>query len=200
MSGSVLYKVTGICGVDRLYNDGNTAEGPVPLPADVVEGDLSALKDRSFDLLIVGAGLSGCVIAERCSKELGMTSLIIDVRDHIGGNCYDYVDEHGIRCSKYGAHLFHTQFPRVWDYVQVRPLALQQPLSNATHRWHACAITEPTAAVPPQLTCKPLWAVPRAPLCSLRQTSTRQNTHSEYAPLPAQYCATDRQTDRHRTL
>jgi len=67
---------------------------------------------------IVGAGLSGAVIAERCSKELGMTSLIIDCRDHIGGNCYDYVEDHGIRVSKYGAHLFHTQFERVWDYVQ----------------------------------------------------------------------------------
>ena len=48
----------------------------------------------------------------------GLTSLVIDVRDHIGGNCYDYVDEHGIRTSKYGAHLFHTKFERVWGYVQ----------------------------------------------------------------------------------
>ena len=46
-----------------------------------------------------------------------MTSLIIDVRDHIGGNCYDYLDESGIRCSKYGAHLFHTKYERVWKYV-----------------------------------------------------------------------------------
>ena len=47
-----------------------------------------------------------------------MTSLMLDVRDHIGGNCYDYIEGHGIRASKYGAHLFHTKFPRVWDYVQ----------------------------------------------------------------------------------
>jgi len=47
-----------------------------------------------------------------------MTSLILDKRDHIGGNCYDYVDGHGIRASKYGAHLFHTNFERVWKYVQ----------------------------------------------------------------------------------
>ena len=70
------------------------------------------------NLLIVGAGLSGCVLAERCSKELGMTSLIIDKRDHIGGNCYDYVTPDGIRASKYGAHLFHTKFERVAEYVQ----------------------------------------------------------------------------------
>ena len=81
-------------------------------------GDLSGLADKQFDLLIVGAGLSGAVLAERCSKELGMTSLMIDCRSHIGGNCYDYIDEHGIRASKYGAHLFHTKFERVWGYVQ----------------------------------------------------------------------------------
>ena len=79
-------------------------------------GDLSTAP-KKVDLLIVGAGLSGAVIAERCSKELGMTSLILDVRDHIGGNCYDYLDEAGIRCSKYGAHLFHTKYERVWKYV-----------------------------------------------------------------------------------
>merc|ERR1719426_93213 len=82
-----------------------------------MSGDLSSAP-KQVDLLIVGAGLSGAVIAERCSKELGMTSLMIDCRDHIGGNCYDYIDEHGVRASKYGAHLFHTKFERVWDYVQ----------------------------------------------------------------------------------
>ena len=82
-----------------------------------MSGDLSGLADKEFDLLIVGAGLSGAVLAERCSKELGMSSLIIDCRNHIGGNCYDYIDEHGVRASKYGAHLFHTKFERVWDYV-----------------------------------------------------------------------------------
>jgi len=66
----------------------------------------------------VGAGLSGATLAERCSRELGMTSLVIDKRDHLGGNCYDYVTPRGIRASKYGAHLFHTQSERVWRYVQ----------------------------------------------------------------------------------
>lgn len=45
-------------------------------------------------------------------------SLVIDKRDHIGGNCYDYLDEHGIRTSKYGVHIFHTKHDRVKDYVQ----------------------------------------------------------------------------------
>ena len=53
----------------------------------------------SYDLVIVGAGLSGAVIAEQASKRSGLRSLVIDKRNHIGGNCYDYVDEHGIRVS-----------------------------------------------------------------------------------------------------
>ena len=65
-----------------------------------------------------GAGLSGSVIAEQASSRSGLKSLIIDKRNHIGGNCYDYIDEHGIRVSKYGAHIFHTKHQRVWDYIQ----------------------------------------------------------------------------------
>jgi len=110
-------KVPGIVGKDPIFAGGNATECPIPLGDAVMNGDLSSAP-KKVDLLIVGAGLSGCVIAERCSKELGMTSLILDVRDHIGGNCYDYVEEHGIRTSKYGAHLFHTKFERVWEYVQ----------------------------------------------------------------------------------
>merc|ERR1719326_1479546 len=83
----------------------------------MMNGDLSTAP-KHVNLLIVGCGLSGAVIAERCSKEFGYKSLILDVRDHIGGNCYDYVEEHGLRASKYGAHLFHTKFERVWEYVK----------------------------------------------------------------------------------
>merc|ERR1719156_423350 len=103
--------------MDKLRESGVTEDRPLVLPEEVRTGDLASAPAK-VDLLIVGAGLSGAVIAERCSKELGMTSLIIESRDHIGGNCYDYVEEHGIRQSKYGAHLFHTKFERVWEYVQ----------------------------------------------------------------------------------
>ena len=78
---------------------------------------LYGLKEE-YDLIIVGAGLSGSVIAEQASSRSGLKSLIIDKRNHIGGNCYDYIDEHGIRVSKYGAHIFHTKHQRVWDYIQ----------------------------------------------------------------------------------
>jgi hypothetical protein len=73
--------------------------------------------DEEYDLVIIGAGLSGGVIAERASKELGLKVLLMDKRDHIGGNCFDFIDEHGFRISRYGVHLFHTVHQRVWDYV-----------------------------------------------------------------------------------
>ena len=77
---------------------------------------LSNLEEH-YDMIIVGAGISGCVFAERGSRELGLKSLIIDKRDHIGGNCYDFINKHGFRVSQYGVHLFHTKFDRVWEYV-----------------------------------------------------------------------------------
>ena len=72
----------------------------------------------SYDYLIVGCGLSGSVLAERISTVLDKTVLIIDRRDHIGGNCYDYTDpDTTIRLNKYGAHLFHTDDETVWNYI-----------------------------------------------------------------------------------
>ncbi|XRA99834.1 UDP-galactopyranose mutase [Pycnococcus provasolii] len=88
-----------------------------PPPASNVASGLVDLRP-SYDLVIVGCGLSGCVIAERASAVLGLTSLIIDKRSHIGGNCFDYIDEaSGLRISQYGVHLFHTKSERVWEYV-----------------------------------------------------------------------------------
>lgn len=110
--------VDGEVGRDSFFEDGEMSEGPLALDASILDGDLTSLKWKRFDLLIVGCGLSGAVLAERCSQELGLTSLVLDSRDHLGGNCYDYLDEAGIRCSKYGAHLFHTKYERVWEYVR----------------------------------------------------------------------------------
>jgi len=71
-----------------------------------------------FDVIIVGCGLSGCVIAERYANVLDKKVIIIDKRDHIGGNCYDFVeDKTNILCSKYGPHFFHTNDEDVWKYV-----------------------------------------------------------------------------------
>jgi UDP-galactopyranose mutase len=65
--------------------------------------------------LIVGAGLSGAVIAERLAAK-GERSLVVDRRDHIGGNCYDYKQD-GVTVHKYGPHAFHTNDKTVWDYL-----------------------------------------------------------------------------------
>lgn len=68
-------------------------------------------------VLVVGAGLSGATIARRYA-DAGVAVTVIDQRDHVGGNCYDYVDaETGIRLCRYGAHLFHTDDPEVWAFV-----------------------------------------------------------------------------------
>jgi UDP-galactopyranose mutase len=68
--------------------------------------------------LIVGCGLSGVVIAERIANKLKDKVTIIEKREHIGGNCYDYIDkETGILMNKYGAHLFHTNNEEVWKYI-----------------------------------------------------------------------------------
>ena len=71
------------------------------------------------DLVVVGSGLFGLTIAERCAQELGLKVLVIDRRHHLGGNAYSEIDEEtGIEVHKYGTHLFHTSNKRVWDYVR----------------------------------------------------------------------------------
>ena len=68
--------------------------------------------------LVVGCGLSGTVIAERIANKLNNKVTIIEKREHIGGNCYDYIDkETNILINKYGAHLFHTNDEYVWKHV-----------------------------------------------------------------------------------
>ena len=67
--------------------------------------------------VIVGCGLSGIVMAERIANELKEEVLIIDRRNHIGGNIYDYMEK-GITIHKYGPHAFHTKEKYLWDYVQ----------------------------------------------------------------------------------
>ena len=71
---------------------------------------------ESFDCLIVGCGLSGAVIARHLAEQ-GKKVLIWERRDHIGGNMYDYVDEHGFLVQKYGPHIFHTQKKALFDYM-----------------------------------------------------------------------------------
>jgi UDP-galactopyranose mutase len=67
-------------------------------------------------VLIVGAGITGITLAERFAHK-GCKVLILEKRDHIGGNCYDFKNKDGILVHKYGPHIFHTHRKEVWDYL-----------------------------------------------------------------------------------
>lgn len=68
--------------------------------------------------LIVGAGIWGCVMANRIATELDESVTVIDRREHIGGNCHSQVDAAtGIECHCYGSHIFHTSLPEVWQFI-----------------------------------------------------------------------------------
>lgn len=71
--------------------------------------------EKKYDYLIVGAGLYGSVFAHEMTK-IGKKCLVIDKREHIGGNVYTENIE-GINVHKYGAHIFHTSNKEIWDYV-----------------------------------------------------------------------------------
>lgn len=70
-----------------------------------------------FDYLIVGAGFAGSVLAERLASQLNKRVLVIDRRNHIGGNAYDHYNEDGIQVHKYGPHIFHTNSLDVFEYL-----------------------------------------------------------------------------------
>ncbi|HYJ63776.1 MAG TPA: UDP-galactopyranose mutase, partial [Parafilimonas sp.] len=70
-----------------------------------------------FDYLIVGAGFAGSVLAERLASQLHKKVLIIEKRNHIAGNAYDYYNKDGILIHKYGPHIFHTNSKKVFDYL-----------------------------------------------------------------------------------
>jgi UDP-galactopyranose mutase len=73
--------------------------------------------DQGVDHLVVGGGFAGCVLAERLASQLGRRVLIVDRRDHIGGNAYDCHDDAGVLIHRYGPHIFHTNSEKVLDYL-----------------------------------------------------------------------------------
>ena len=70
------------------------------------------------DLVVVGSGFFGLTIAREAAERLGIRVLILEKRDHVGGNAFSYMDQDtGIEVHKYGSHLFHTSNERIWQYV-----------------------------------------------------------------------------------
>jgi UDP-galactopyranose mutase len=84
-----------------------------------MSGLLRALEGsgEKYDYLVVGAGFAGSVLAERLASQHGARVLIIDRRNHVGGNAYDEKDDAGILYHKYGPHIFHTNSDAVVDYL-----------------------------------------------------------------------------------
>ena len=72
---------------------------------------------KRYDALVVGAGYAGAVSARRLAEEAGRTVLVLERRDHVGGNAYDCPDEHGVLIHKYGPHIFHTNDKQVFDWL-----------------------------------------------------------------------------------
>lgn len=70
-----------------------------------------------FDWLIVGAGFAGSVLAERIASQRRESVLLLDRRNHVGGNAYDCYDEAGILIHRYGPHIFHTNAQSIVDYL-----------------------------------------------------------------------------------
>jgi UDP-galactopyranose mutase len=72
----------------------------------------------SYDLIVVGSGFFGLTVAERVATQLDKRVLILERRNHLGGNAYSETEpETGIEIHRYGAHLFHTSNKRVWEYA-----------------------------------------------------------------------------------
>ena len=72
---------------------------------------------KRYDALVIGAGYAGTVSARRLAEDGGRTVLVLERRDHVGGNAYDCLDGAGILIHKYGPHIFHTNDRRVFDYL-----------------------------------------------------------------------------------
>lgn len=74
---------------------------------------------ETCDYLIVGAGFAGLVLAERLATQLGSKCLVVDRRNHIGGNAYDEVDQAGVLVHKYGPHYFRTNSTKIREYLSL---------------------------------------------------------------------------------
>lgn len=72
---------------------------------------------KKYDAIVIGSGFAGATVAERLANELSQKVLLIEKRDHVGGNMYDYIDETGVITHKYGPHLFHTNIDEVYNYI-----------------------------------------------------------------------------------
>lgn len=139
---------------------------------------------RRYDWLVVGAGLSGAVFAERLASRCDRRVLVIERRRHIGGNVYDERDEHGVLCHRYGPHVLHTNSPKVVDYLSAytdwRPYehrvlaAVGDKLLPVPFNLNAldCLLPEAAAAPIREALVQAVGANGHAPVLALRRSPT----------------------------
>lgn len=72
---------------------------------------------EDYDVIVVGAGLAGCVVARELATTHFCAVLLLESREHIGGNCYDKIDDNGVLIHEYGPHIFHTNSNRVYEFL-----------------------------------------------------------------------------------
>jgi UDP-galactopyranose mutase len=105
---------TWLEAADRLLAEGSWDRTAASMRALIA---LPSATPESYDVLVVGAGFAGSVMAERLASDAGLKVLVIDRRGHIGGNAYDRHDDAGILMHQYGPHIFHTNSTEIVDYL-----------------------------------------------------------------------------------
>jgi UDP-galactopyranose mutase len=136
---------------------------------------------RKFDWIIAGAGFTGATLAERIATQMGEKVLVVDRRDHIGGNAYDATNDRGILVHRYGPHIFHTNSEKVRAYLsrftQWRPY-VHEAVAVVDGRFIALPfnINSIEQAFPPALAARHVTALlsryregERVPVLKLRQ-------------------------------
>lgn len=112
--------------VDALLSEGSwdrTQARMAELIADVVveanrvQPIVSSRTPRHYDVMIVGAGFAGAVMAERLASQSNKKALVVDRRPHVAGNAFDHLDAAGILIHQYGPHIFHTNSAQIFDYL-----------------------------------------------------------------------------------
>jgi len=112
--------------VDRVLTNSNPALAPTSISPhgatprvarDITPRNQAPLRHNSYDYLVVGAGFAGSVLAERLATVRNKRILLIDKRNHVGGNTFDYYDQAGILVHRYGPHIFHTNSADVMEYL-----------------------------------------------------------------------------------
>ena len=68
-----------------------------------------------YNTIVIGAGIAGAVAARQLAETGGRRVLVLEQRDHIGGNCFDKMDTYGVLIHEYGPHIFHTNDEGVYE-------------------------------------------------------------------------------------